>query len=62
MSNCDRRVCEARPRSPAVVVEFPNYCAALECYAPNVAAMEEREGRSIWDMAITEGYGGPQPV
>jgi len=47
-----------------VVVEFPSYAAALECYtSPEyVAAMKEREGRSVWDMAITEGYEGPQPI
>ena len=51
-------------RSRNVVVEFPSYGAALECYgSPEyVAAMKEREGRSVWDMAITEGYEGPQPA
>jgi uncharacterized protein (DUF1330 family) len=54
---------EGRPRSRIVVVEFPTYSAALECYSSPeyVAAMKEREGRSTWDMAITEGYEGPQP-
>ncbi|BAR59772.1 hypothetical protein NK6_6621 [Bradyrhizobium diazoefficiens] len=54
---------EGKPRSRVVVVEFPTYSAALECYnsAEYVAAMKEREGRSVWDMAITEGYEGPQP-
>lgn len=55
---------EGEPRSRVVVVEFPIYSAALECYnSPEyVAAMKEREGRSVWDMAITEGYEGPQPT
>jgi uncharacterized protein (DUF1330 family) len=55
---------EGAPRSRVVVVEFPSYSAALECYrSPEyVSAMKEREGRSVWDMAITEGYEGPQPV
>jgi uncharacterized protein (DUF1330 family) len=55
---------EVKPRSRVVVVEFPTYSAALECYrSPEyVAAMKEREGRSVWDMAITEGYEGPQPT
>jgi uncharacterized protein (DUF1330 family) len=54
---------EGRPRSRIVVVEFPSYSAALDCYnSPGyVAAKKEREGRSVWDMAITEGYEGPQP-
>ena len=55
---------EGKPRSRVVVVEFPSYSAALECYeSPEYAsAMKEREGRSVWDMAITEGYEGPQPI
>jgi uncharacterized protein (DUF1330 family) len=55
---------EGKPRSRVVVVEFPSYSAALDCYrSPEyVAAMKEREGRSVWDMAITEGYEGPQPT
>ena len=54
---------EGKPRSRVVVVEFPSYAAALDCYSSPeyVAAMKEREGRSVWDMAITEGYEGPQP-
>jgi uncharacterized protein (DUF1330 family) len=54
---------EGKPRSRIVVVEFPTYQAALDCYASPeyVDAMKEREGRSTWDMAITEGYEGPQP-
>jgi uncharacterized protein (DUF1330 family) len=46
-----------------VVVEFPSYHAALECYgSPEyAAAIKAREGRAVWDMAITEGYDGPQP-
>ena len=55
---------EGKPRSRVVVVEFPSYSAALDCYkSPEyVAAMKEREGRSVWDMAIAEGYEGPQPT
>ncbi|WP_456748701.1 DUF1330 domain-containing protein [Bradyrhizobium sp. USDA 4354] len=54
---------EGKPRSRVIVLEFPTYSAALECYkSPEyVAPMKEREGRSVWDMAITEGYEGPQP-
>ena len=55
---------EGKPRSRIVVLEFPSYSAALECYdSPEyVAAKKQRDGRSIWDMAITEGYEGPQPA
>jgi uncharacterized protein (DUF1330 family) len=55
---------EGKPRSRVVVVEFPSYAAASECYgSPEyVSAMKEREGRSVWDMAITEGYEGVQPT
>jgi len=54
---------EGKTRSRVVVLEFPSYAAALECYnSPDyVAAKEKRDGRSVWDMAITEGYEGPQP-
>ena len=54
---------EGKPRSRAVVIEFPTYAAALDCYtSPEyVAAMKHREGRSVMDLAITEGYEGPQP-
>jgi uncharacterized protein (DUF1330 family) len=54
---------EGKPRSRVVVVEFPSYDAALACYrSPEyVAAMKLRQGRSTWDMAITEGYEGQQP-
>ena len=54
---------EGKPRSRIVVVEFPSYQAALDCYSSPeyVAAKKERDGRSVWDMAITDGYEGPQP-
>lgn len=54
---------EGAPRSRVVVVEFPSYDAALACYrSPEYReAMKHRQGRSTWDMAITEGYEGQQP-
>ena len=53
---------EGQTRSRVVVIEFPSYAAALECYhSPEYAkAMALREGKSIMDLAITEGYDGPQ--
>ncbi|MBR1157391.1 DUF1330 domain-containing protein [Bradyrhizobium sp. JYMT SZCCT0428] len=52
---------EGQPKSRVVVVEFPSYRAALDCYHSPEYAMKLRQGRSIWDMAITEGYEGSQP-
>lgn len=55
---------EGKPRSRVVVIEFPSYDAALACYrSPEYAkAMALRQGRSVMDLAITEGYEGPQPT
>ncbi len=54
---------EGQTRSRVVVVEFPNYAAALECYrSPEYAkAMALRDGKSVMDLTIVEGYDGPQP-
>lgn len=51
---------EGRPRSRVVVIEFPTYAAALECYrSPEYAkAMALRARKAVMDLAITEGYGG----
>jgi len=55
---------EGTTRSRIVVIEFPDYAAALECYrSPEYAkAMALREGKSVMDLAIVEGYDGPQPA
>jgi len=55
---------EGKPRSRAVVIEFPTHRAALECYrSPEYAkAMALRKGKSIMDISIVEGYDGLQPV
>ena len=54
---------EGKPRSRVVVIEFPTYAAALECYrSPEYArAMVLRQGKSVMDLAIVEGYDGRQP-
>lgn len=54
---------EGKTRARVVVIEFPSYTAAIECYrSPEYAkAMALRKGKSIMDMAIVEGYPGPQP-
>jgi uncharacterized protein (DUF1330 family) len=55
---------EGQPRSRAVVIEFPNYAVALECYrSPEYAkAMSLRQGKALMDLAIVEGYDGLQPT
>ena len=55
---------EGKPRSRVVVIEFPSYADALACYkSPEYAkAMALRQGKSVMDLEITEGYGGPQPM
>jgi uncharacterized protein (DUF1330 family) len=54
---------EGAPRSRVVVLEFPSYEAALACYhSPEyAAALALREGKALIDLAIVEGYDGPQP-
>jgi uncharacterized protein (DUF1330 family) len=54
---------EGTPRSRNVVLEFKDYDTALACYhSPEyVAARALREGRSMADLLIIEGYDGPQP-
>ena len=54
---------EGKTRSRVVVIEFPTYDAALQCYrSPEYAkAMALRQGKSVMDLAITEGYEGSQP-
>jgi uncharacterized protein (DUF1330 family) len=55
---------EGRLRSRLVVIEFPDYAAALACYrsAEYAQAMALRKGRAEIDLAIIEGYDGPQPT
>jgi uncharacterized protein (DUF1330 family) len=54
---------EGAVRSRHVILEFPDYAAALACYrSPEyAAAIEKRRGRGHVDMVIVEGYDGPQP-
>jgi len=51
----------ARPR--LVVIEFPSYQAALDCYrSPEYAkAIAVREAHAEADLIVAEGYDGPQP-
>ncbi|HEV2605963.1 MAG TPA: DUF1330 domain-containing protein [Microvirga sp.] len=50
-------------RSRNVVIEFPSYEVALECWnSPEYkAAKAKQQGGAEMDMVIIEGYDGPQP-
>jgi uncharacterized protein (DUF1330 family) len=54
---------EGENRSRNVVIEFPDYDAALACYrSPEYAeAKKLRASASAGDIIILEGYDGPQP-
>ena len=54
---------EGTARSRNIVIEFPSYQAALECYrSPEYAeAMALRLDASVADILIIEGYDGVQP-
>lgn len=54
---------EGSSRSRNVVLEFPSYQAALDCWeSPEYKrALLIRQPVSTADMVIIEGYDGPQP-
>ena len=54
---------EGTHRSRNVVIEFPSYQAALDCYHSPAyqAAIQLRAPVSTGDLMIVEGYDGPQP-
>ena len=56
-------VMEGKFRSRTVVVEFPSYQAALDCYrSPEYAkAIAVRQANADADLLVVEGYDGPQP-
>jgi uncharacterized protein (DUF1330 family) len=54
---------EGQSRSRNVVIEFPDYAAALACYrSPEYQAnIKVRQPHSVIDLVIIEGYDGLQP-
>lgn len=54
---------EGKTRSRNVVIEFPSYQTALDCYrSPEYQeAIKLRLPVSTGDLVIIEGYDGPQP-
>jgi uncharacterized protein (DUF1330 family) len=54
---------EGSSRSRNVVIEFPDYAAALACYnSPEYQAnIKVRQPHSVLDIIVIEGYDGPQP-
>ncbi|HMA72676.1 MAG TPA: DUF1330 domain-containing protein [Xanthobacteraceae bacterium] len=58
-----REAVEGTCRSRLVVIEFPDYEVALACYrSPEYQhAITLRRGHAVADIAIVEGYDGPQP-
>jgi uncharacterized protein (DUF1330 family) len=55
---------EGTSRTRNVVIEFPSYQAALDCWksADYQQAIKLRETVSTGDLVIVEGYDGPQPA
>ena len=60
-----RQIRMRRRRQPLrnVVIEFPDYAAALACYrSPEYQAnIKVRQPHAIADLVVVEGYDGPQP-
>jgi uncharacterized protein (DUF1330 family) len=54
---------EGTARARNVVIEFPSYQAALDCYrSPEyAAALELRLDSGVADILVIEGYDGAQP-
>jgi uncharacterized protein (DUF1330 family) len=54
---------EGASRARNVVIEFPSLQAAKDCYASKEYAVAKamRDGASVGDLIIIEGYTGAQP-
>ena len=57
-------VVEGGARARNVVIEFPSYDQALECYRSEEYqyAKSLREGAGVADIIVIGGYDGPQPA
>jgi uncharacterized protein (DUF1330 family) len=57
-----QEVTEGTARGRTVVLQFPSYDAALECYRCDdyQAAKKLRDGKAEFDLVIVEGYDGPK--
>ena len=57
------RVANGAAKSRQVVIEFPDYAAALACHDSEEyrRAVEFRDAASASDLVIVEGYDGLQP-
>ena len=55
---------EGTSRALNVVIEFPSYAAAIECWhsAEYQAALKIRQPVSTADLVIDDGYEGPKPT
>lgn len=55
---------EGKPRARNVVIEFPSYQAALDCWnSPEYReALAIRKDISQGEIVVAEGYEGPQPA
>ena len=56
-------IVEGKIKSRVVVLEFPSYEAAMNCYrSPEYAPLKAaRKAAAEADIAVIEGYDGPQP-
>lgn len=56
-------IVEGSARSRILVIEFPSYQRALDCYHSDdyQAVKQLRLGNSVADFAIVEGFDGEQP-
>jgi uncharacterized protein (DUF1330 family) len=56
-------VANGSSKSRQVVIEFPDYSAALACHESEEyrRAVEFRDNASLIDLVIAEGYDGAQP-
>src|SRR5215204_1637093 len=54
---------EGASRTRNVVIEFPTFQAALDCYnSPEYQAnIKVRQPHSVAEIIVIEGYDGPQP-